>query len=895
MTNSTPDEAHIFNTARRIQDARACRLYLEQACGDNLALRERVEALVRIHQADAGFLETPAAAAVALCDTVSERAGTQIGPYQLTEQIGEGGFGAVFMAEQRRPVRRKVALKVIKPGMDTRQVVARFEAERQALALMDHPNIARVLDVGETESGRPYFVMELVNGLPLTTFCDEHQLSLRQRLALFVTVCQAVQHAHQKGIIHRDLKPTNVLVTEYDGQSVPKIIDFGVAKALGEQLTEKTLETGFGGIIGTLQYMSPEQAEFASRDIDTRADIYSLGVLLYELLTGTTPLTTEEVERTPVTEVLRIIREDDPPRPSTRLAGSKETLVARLGRTKSEPSRLRHEVDADLDWIVMKALEKDRNRRYDTASGLARDIERYLNDEPVEACPPSALYRLRKLARRYKTTLATVSAFAAVLLVATVISIVLAVRAMDAERQARAEQHNALAERDAKEIARQEAVAQKQRADAEAAVATAVSTFLQRDLLGQADIANQASGEERKKDITVRELLDRAARGIEGKFSGQETTEAAIRQTLGDAYSALARYSEAEKHLLRSLKLRKDKLSADSPDTLATMNSLAGVYAARGEEPKADSLYTEVLDARRRILGAAHRDTLQTMNDYGSLEISRGHYNRAESLFREAVELTTSSGQVPDCESVNNLGVAYLCLGRFKEAEPLLKQALAGFRERLGSDHPQTLIASNNLAGCYMELRRYADAEPLYQEVFKIRTAALGADHPKTLFSMNFVALALDARGKPNEAEPLLRQVLEARRKLLGPAHSDTLTSESNLAQVLQKLNKQAEAESLFKQALGGQRKLGADHPDTYRYMNDLAVLYRDQKRFAEAEPLLTEAVTGARKILGPTHPQTQLYLKNLVELYELSGRPEKGGRWRQELNVSGPIKKIVK
>jgi non-specific serine/threonine protein kinase/serine/threonine-protein kinase len=886
MTNS--DEAHIFNTARRMQDVLARHLYLEQICGDNSALRERVEALVRFHQEDIGFLETPAAPKMSICDTVREKVGTQIGPYQLTEQIGEGGFGAVFMAEQRRPVRRKVALKVIKPGMDTRHAVARFEAERQALALMDHPNIARVLDVGETELGRPYFVMELVDGVPLTTFCDEHRFTLRARLTLFVTVCQAVQHAHQKGIIHRDLKPTNVLVAEYDGQAVPKIIDFGVAKALGEQLTEKTLQTGFGGIIGTLQYMSPEQAEFAPRDIDTRADIYSLGIILYELLTGTTPLTAEHLEHTPVTEVLRIIRQDDPPRPSTRLAGSKTTLVAVSERRKSEPMKLSRKVDADLDWIVMKSLEKDRDRRYDTASALARDIERYLNDEPVEACPPSALYRLGKLARRYKTTLATVSAFAVVLLAGALISIVLAVRAMDAERQAREEQQKALAERDAKEIARQEAVVQKQRAGEEAAVATAVSTFLEKDLLGQADIANQASDEERKKDITVRELLDRAARAIDGKFNGQETTEAAIRQTLGDAYRALGQFPAAEKHLSRSLDLRKRKQGADSPTTLSTMNSMARLYAERGQYSEARSLYEQVLAERLPKWGVKDRETIVTMNELGGVLISMGQYDRAEPLLEQAAETARSSFGADDAdtlESVNNLGVLYLCLGKFKEAEPLLKQALAGLRARLGGDHPQTLVASNNLAGCYMELHRYADAEPLYQEVLKVRRVKLGADHPKTLFSMNFVALALDARDKSKEAEPLLRQVLEARRKKLGPSHPDTLTSESNLADVLQRLDKPTEAELLLTHALEGKKKAGADHPDVFRDMNSLAEIYRHQGRLAEAEALLVEAVAGAKKKLGQAHPQIQLYIKNLVEVYEQSGSANKAARWRQELS----------
>ena len=343
---------------------------------------------------------------------------SRVGPYKLLQQIGEGGMGTVFMAEQQEPVRRMVALKVIKPGMDTRQVIARFEAERQALALMDHPNIAKVLDAGTTASGRPYFVMELVKGVPLTKYCDEHRLSPQQRLELFVPICRAVQHAHQKGIIHRDLKPSNVLVALYDGKPVPKVIDFGVAKATGQKLTDKTLFTGFGGVVGTLEYMSPEQAELNQLDVDTRADIYSLGVMLYELLTGTTPLERKRFGKAALLEILRLIREEEPPKPSTRLSTA-ETAASVAANRGLEPKKLSGLVRGDLDWIVMKCLEKDRNRRYETANGLASDVQRYLSDEPVLASPPSAAYRLRKFARRHKAGLWTTAAVLLVVLVAS--------------------------------------------------------------------------------------------------------------------------------------------------------------------------------------------------------------------------------------------------------------------------------------------------------------------------------------------------------------------------------------------------------------------------------------------------------------------------------------------
>jgi eukaryotic-like serine/threonine-protein kinase len=406
MTPPKLDEAAIFNVARQITSEDTRREYLDQACRDDRYLRARVEALLRVHDEDRSFLQRPAEGVPASPEPrVREGPGTQIGPYKLLQQIGEGGFGTVFMAEQQQPIRRLVALKIVKPGMDTRHVVARFEAERQALALMDHPNIARVLDVGATVSGLPYFVMELVKGVPITRYCDEHRLTPQERLRLFAGVCQAVHHAHQKGIIHRDLKPTNVLIAAYDGKPVPKLIDFGVAKALGQSLTERTLVTGFGNLVGTLEYMSPEQAEFNALDVDTRADIYGLGVLLYELLTGTTPLTHARLKESVMSEALRLIREEDPPKPSLRLSESKESLSSISAQRKLEPAQLTKEVRGDLDWIVMKCLEKDRNRRYDTAGALATELERYLRDEPVEACPPSVWYRSRKLARRHRMAL----------------------------------------------------------------------------------------------------------------------------------------------------------------------------------------------------------------------------------------------------------------------------------------------------------------------------------------------------------------------------------------------------------------------------------------------------------------------------------------------------------
>ena len=465
MPGNPLDAKAIFNVARRIDCAAARAEYLRQISEGDVGLVNRVTALLHGFEQHSSFLESPAmdGAATIMFESCPERPGTQIGPYKLLEQIGTGGMGAVYVAEQKEPVRRKVALKVIKPGMDTRQVVARFEAERQALALMNHPNIAKVLDAGATDAGRPYFVMELVKGAPITEFCDQQKLDTRERLQLFIAVCQAVQHAHQKGLIHRDIKPSNVLVEMHDVLPVPKVIDFGVAKAIGQSLTDKTLHTGFDQMVGTPLYMSPEQAGQSSIDVDTRSDIYSLGVLLYEILTGHTPFERDTLRDAGFDEMRRMIREVDPPRPSARVS----TLEAKVLSTvsdcrKIESRRLSQQLRGELDWIVMKTLEKDRNRRYESANALAADVQRYLDDEPVMACPPSTVYRFQKYARRHKGLLAVSIA----ILTGTVFSLWQAVEAIQARKLADDRLVLANDRLENEELARADAVKQRELASA---------------------------------------------------------------------------------------------------------------------------------------------------------------------------------------------------------------------------------------------------------------------------------------------------------------------------------------------------------------------------------------------------------------------------------------------
>jgi tetratricopeptide (TPR) repeat protein len=770
-----------------------------------------------------------------------ETSGTVIGRYHLLQKIGEGGMGEVWLAEQKEPVRRRVALKLIKAGMDTREVVARFESERQALALMDHPAIAKVLDAGSTPQGAPYFVMEYVAGVPITTYCDNHRLSTRDRLELFMHVCEGVQHAHQKAIIHRDLKPSNILVTAVDGHPAPKIIDFGVAKALTQKLTADTMFTRVGAMIGTPEYMSPEQALSSGEDIDTRTDVYSLGIIFYELLAGVHPI---DLRKVAFEEFLRRLREDDPPKLSTKFRAQDPATSTDLARKRhTEPPALVKQMRGDLDSIALKALEKDRARRYGSPSDFALDIARYLNNEPVLAVPPSLAYRTRKFARRYRVALITACAFALVLIAAAVISI-----------------------------------RQSIRANREAAVAQAVNDFLQNDVLAQASASKQAGlSAKPDPDLKVRTALDRAAQRITGKFDRQPEVEASIRDTMGQTYMDLGLYPEARKQLERALDLHRRLLGAENPKTIKTMSRLGRTAMLQGKYPEAETLLGQAMEIERRVLGPAHPDTLYSMNNLANVYYSQGKYPQAEALDSQTLEIRRRvlGPEHPDTlSSMYNLASVYYSQGKYPQAEALDSQTLEMMRRVLGPEHPETLTTMVNLANVYSSQGKYPQAEALDSQTLEIQRRVLGPEHPDTLTMMNSLAADYSSQGKYAQAEALFSQTLEIQRRVLGPEHPETLGSMGNLADVYDYQGKYAQAEALYSQTLGiARRVLGPEHPNTLGFLTDFASMYQHQGKYALAQTYAAQALAGRRHALGPEHPDTMASAADLALAYISQGK----------------------
>lgn len=817
----------------------------------------------------------------------------QIGPYRLVRRLGEGGMGEVWEAEQHTPLRRTVALKLLKPGMDTRQILTRFAAERQVLALMQHPSIAQVFDAGVTNAGRPYFVMEYVNGTRITTYCDQHTKNVRERLVLFQQVCEAVQHAHQKGVIHRDLKPSNVLVTNHAGKSLPKVIDFGLAKATARELTDASL-TELGTVLGTPAYASPEQMNLGAVDIDTRSDVYSLGALLYELLVGVIPFDAEGTQPAAIIELRQAIREREPLRPSARISrlGERGAPIAQLRGV--ERGVLRKQLRGELDWIVMKALEKERELRYASPHELSLDIDRYLKHEPLQAGPPGAAYRTRKFVRRHRVG----TAFAAVLGVLVVAFVIVTL---------------AQAQRIAKE---------RDRATAEAAKANSINAFLQ-EILGSADPWQTG------KDVSIREVLANAAEKADAEFKDQPLIAAAVKNTIGRTYVNLGQIEPGEQLIRSALATRRAHLGDEHADVAASLHDLAEALHQRGEYTEAESHTREALAVRRKLYGERSTEVAENLDQLAMTLLLQGEFDAAEQAGRESLSVREqmfgersaeaadtlltlariASNGKSDFESAqelaqraydiysgffgtddlrtayaaNVLGASYWMRGQNEQALDYYRKVLNIYERQAGSDHPETASAKENVANTLARLQRFDESIPLLESVLAIRSAKAGDEAAVTVRTMgNLAAHELQA-GRLDRAQAWFDKALPRYAKAYGTDHPDYANVLANYAALRRKQSQSVQAEDLLRQALAIRvAKLGEDHLSLAKTRFELGTLLLERSAYTEAEPLLGRAHEVRAKQLGAAHAQTRAVADALFQLYMAWGKPEKAAAFKQ-------------
>jgi serine/threonine protein kinase/tetratricopeptide (TPR) repeat protein len=821
---------------------------------------------------------------------VLERPGGQIGRYKLLSILGEGGMGIVYLAEQKEPIKRRVALKVIKPGMDSSRVIARFEAERQALALLDHPNIAHVHDAGTTQAGRPYFVMEYVKGLPITEHCDKHKLTIEERLRLFQQLCDAVQHAHQKGIIHRDIKPSNILVCAEREKAIPKIIDFGVAKAIAQPLTERTLVTEHGQLFGTPEYMSPEQADVTNEDIDTRSDIYSLGVLLYVLLTGVLPFDSTTFREGGIEHIRRSIREEKPKTPSTRLTSLGEQATRIAEHRCIEVKTLVHCLHEELEWIPLKAMRKERARRYRSALELADDIQNYLQGIALIAGPESVIYRTRKFMRRNQALVTAISVVVFVVLLGIVGIIIFAFEAEQRRREAEA-----------------------------------VSGLLRHGILASLD-PYKVGGQ----DLAIRSVLDVTSKDLGEKLKDTPLAQAEIRHALGNAYWRLGMYDQAESHLRRAFDIRKNKQGPNHLATLASANDLGWVYYLQSRHREAEQLIRQACENRRQLLGDEHEDTLLSMGGLACVYILQGRFQEADKLLSNCLmtirhvfgenntymvglmniqsQSYVGQGRYNEAERVIEKGLrvahhamgshhwftlllktaaanTYIHLGRYDEAEQFLKNIQNDWVQTWGKEHPDTLSTIGSLGWVYHEQKRYEKAESLLRETLSTVRRVLGDTHLTTADFLNKLGTVYLSQGRYDDAEPLLKEAVEIATKLMGEKNWVTLHAKSTLAKMYIAQGHFNDAEEVYLATVKIQRHvLGDEHPHTLTSIHGLALVYKEQGNYDEAEPLLFEALEGRRLKLGDTHPHTLESLNNLIDLYEAWNKPEEANQWQAKL-----------
>jgi non-specific serine/threonine protein kinase/serine/threonine-protein kinase len=905
----------------REPEARAA--FLTEVCAADTELRAQVESLLQHASADVDVAGSPIWGPVRPGAPATSPAAPDlphaIGRYRIVRILGEGGMGTVYEAEQDSP-RRRVALKVVRSGLSTREMLKRFERESQVLGRLQHPGIAQIYEAGTADVGpasQPYFAMEFIQGAPLREYAAAHHLDLAARLELVAKICDAVQHAHDRGIIHRDIKPGNVLV---DRTGQPKVLDFGVARLLEAQPAE-TLRTSEGQLVGTLAYMSPEQVLGDSSAIDGRSDVYAIGVVLYELLAGRMPYDVAGLQH----EAVQAILEDDP----------------------HPLSAANRQLKGDVETIVSKALEKDRARRYPSPAALAGDLRRYLINEPITARPASAAYQLQKFVRRHTSLVAAAAAVFVALTAGTVVSTWQALRAgaagraaveagnraererddavrernraLTAEDAARQDRNRAVAAQEQAQAERSRAIEAGDRATTEAAISQAVRDFLQTDLLAQSSAQQQATPDSKPDpDLKVRTALDRAAARVPTRFHDQPVVEASVRQTIGAAYQDLGLYPQAQEQFERALQLRRSAGDAQAERILDTLRSLALNAMELGKYPEAERLYVEAIDGlqrrhgpddaavletqaglvevylqqgryepaealilktvatQRRVLGADHPSTLASLSELGRAQTARGKYADAEASLRtlSAGLQRTKGPDHPDTLSVaSDLGEALEFELKYDDAEQVYTTALERERRVLGADHPYTLTTANNLAVLYKKRGKFAQAEPLYLAVVDGRTRKLGAEHPDTLSAMNNLGALYVSQKRYTDAESLLTRVLATRQRVLGPEHPNTLNTMVNLAQAYRGLGRFTDTESLYADVLSIRRRvLGNEHPDTLFIMANLGVMYTAEAKLDEAERLNTEALEIRRRTLGNGHPTTAGVMDNLGVVYLARG-----------------------
>jgi serine/threonine protein kinase len=813
--------------------------------------------------------------------------GQQIGAYRLVRRLGEGGMGEVWEAEQHTPLRRTVALKLLKPGMDTRQVLTRFAAERQMLALMQHPSIAQVFDAGATVAGRPYLVMEYVDGTRITSYCDQHTLSLRERLQLFQEVCEAVQHAHQKGVIHRDLKPSNVLVTRHAGKPLAKVIDFGLAKAMARDFTDASL-TEFGTVLGTPAYASPEQMDASAIDIDTRSDVYSLGALLYELLVGVIPFDADGTQPAAIIELRHAIREREPMRPSARVSRLGERSGPIAQSRGMEPVAHRKQLRGELDWIVMKALEKERDRRYSSPHELALDIDRYLKHEPLQAGPASAAYRARKFVRRHRVGTAFAAALASLVVAFVIVTLV-------------------QAQRIAKE---------RDRATAEAAKANSINAFLQ-ETLGSADPWNTG------KDVSIRAVLATAADKADAEFKDQPLIAAAVKNTIGRTFVSLGQVEPGEQLIRSALATRRAQLGNQNADVAASLNDLAEVLHQRSEYAEADKRTREALDARRVVFGERSSEVAESLDqlamglflqgEFGAAEQAareglsvrgqlfgpqspevadslltlasianngEGDYAKAQQLGQRAYDIYSKKFGTDDLHAAlaaNTIGVSHWMRGRNEQALEYYRRNLDIYQRLAGPDAPETASSKENVANALGRLQRFDESIPLLESVLAVRRAKAGEDAAVTARTMGNLAAHEMQAGRLDRAQAWFDQAIPSYAKAYGTDHPDYANVMANYAALKRKQSQPARAEELLRQALAIRvAKLGEEHLSLAKTRFELGTLLLERSAYDEAESLLTRAYEIRSKQLGPSNAQTRAAADSLVQLYTAWGKPDK-------------------